>query len=118
MLDKTYRIPKQNIPQIVRQGKKLTCNYFDLKFWYDNSLDHPLFAFIVSTKIDKRAVVRNTIKRKLRASVYSLIKSGFTFRNGNYIFLVRNVEISKLKSQEIAEIIYRTIETRNATRDS
>jgi len=34
-----------------------------------NNLDYPRFGFVISKKIDKRAVVRNSLKRKLSASV-------------------------------------------------
>lgn len=104
MLKAKYRIPKQEIPRIAKQGKKYTDGLFDVKVWYDNSLTHPLFAVIVSTKIDKRAVVRNTIKRKFRAALFELLKENF-FKPANYIFLIKDVKIMDLKSYEIKLMI-------------
>ena len=108
MINKSYRISKKNIPVFVKRGKRFSSELFDIKVWYDDKLPHSLFTIIISTKIDKRAVVRNTIKRKVRASIYALLEESF-FRKGNYIFLIKDVKINELKSHEIKGLIHRTL---------
>ena len=52
-----------------------------------NTLSYPRFAFVVSKKIDKRAVVRNKLKRILRERVFSLcdLHAGY-----DMVFVVRS----------------------------
>lgn len=75
-----HRIPTHDIEKTMRQGKKLHAShvFFSIK---KNNTQPPCnrFAFIVSTKVDKRAVVRNTVRRKmkeiLRATVF--VREGY-----------------------------------------
>lgn len=71
MLKKKYRLPSD-----VRLGraKTITAKSFVLKTAV-NSLSYPRFAFVISKKVDRRAVVRNRIKRKLSGSIEPLIGS-------------------------------------------
>lgn len=106
MLGAKYRIPKSEIPNVVRRGKRFQSDLFDIKAWYDNNLDHPRFAIVVSTKIDKRAVVRNTIKRKFRSAIYSMLSSHDNFfRKGNFAIIVKKVEVKNFDPDELDEII-------------
>lgn len=64
--------------------KKTKNKFFDSSLLkvkvFSEEFEDPKFAFIVSKKIDKRAVVRNKIKRILRNEVEKVlenIKSGF-----------------------------------------
>lgn len=47
-------------------GESQVSRFFILKF-SKNSLPQNRFGFVVSKKIDKRAVVRNSLKRKIRS---------------------------------------------------
>lgn len=115
MLSSSYRIPKEEIPNIVRRGKKFSSEFFDVKAWFDDNLEHSHFAVVISAKVDKRAVVRNTIRRKFKAAIYKIINDELeiinkgTFRKGNYIFLIRNAKLQDLKSQEIEGLIKITL---------
>jgi ribonuclease P protein component len=109
MIGAKYRIPKNDIPSVVRKGKRFQSDCFDIKVWYDNELEHSRFAIIVSTKIDKRAVVRNTIKRKFRSAIFSILSSHDNFfRKGNYAIIVRKVDIKNLSADDI-EVLIRKI---------
>lgn len=61
MLKKKYRLPA-NVR--MKRAKKISSKYFFLNT-EDNGLACSRFAFVISKKVDKRAVVRNRIKRKL-----------------------------------------------------
>lgn len=71
MLKKKYRLPSD-----VRLGKTkiITAKSFVLKT-AANSLSYPRFAFVVSKKVDRRAVVRNRIKRKISGSIEPRIEN-------------------------------------------
>lgn len=60
------------------------------------------FAFIVSKKIDKRAVVRNSLKRKLRScieEVFDNIQKGYDF-----VFYPKQSAIKAERSEILKEI--------------
>lgn len=104
MLPKKYRLPKREIPVIVRKGKKQSNMYFDTKLWYDNNLEAPLFAFIISKKVNKSAVIRNTIKRKLRAAAWELIKEN-KIKPAKYVVIVRSFELMELTPSQIKDLL-------------
>jgi ribonuclease P protein component len=102
MLTKKHRIPKDKIMEVMRKGRKYWSNgFFDIRY---TSAPEFKFTFIVSTKISKRAVDRNKIKRKFRAAVGNLIKQD-KLNSGNYVFITRSIELLKYKSQEYEEMI-------------
>lgn len=110
MLSAKYRIPKKEIPSVVRRGKKYSSDLFDIKVWFNDELNHPHFAVIISTKIDKRAVVRNTIKRKFKTAINSInTDTSNIFRKANYAFLIKNVSLRDMKSKEIEELIIKLL---------
>lgn len=78
MLKRIYRLGK-----IVKLTKDKIYNgqFFTLRI-AKNGLFYNRYAFVVSKKIDKRAVVRNKIKRKLRSCIekmFNKIKTGYDF---------------------------------------
>lgn len=64
-------IPRLNrLPSTRLQSSQLvSTSLFTLRFTRNN-LYYPRFAFVVSKRIDKRAVVRNRLKRVLRQIAY------------------------------------------------
>lgn len=106
MLAKKYRLDPKRIPFIAKRGKKFSGQYFDLKVWYDEELEFPNFALAVSTKVDQKAVVRNRIKRKMRAAIEELLKEDF-FKKGSYLFIVKNNEVANLKQSELVDLTRR-----------
>ena len=69
MLKKKYRLPAS-----VRLGKAKTQSFkhFILKT-ANSELTYPRFAFVISKKVDNRAVVRNKIKREMTNSIQNMI---------------------------------------------
>lgn len=100
MLAKTYRLVGQrNFKKLAVEGKSIFLKELGLK-WLENGLNNSRFAFIVSTQIDKRATIRNRIKRRLRQIIHlrlKEIKPGF-----DLMFLTRPT-IKNLKYQELKE---------------
>ena len=72
---------KRDIDNVFKKGKTITGNFIFLRI-VKNDLDINRFAFVISTKISKKAVVRNKIKRQLREIIKKDIlktKQGFDF---------------------------------------
>jgi ribonuclease P protein component len=66
MLPVAHRLKKDEDFQKVASGGKYSYSpYFTLKY-KPNKLEHSRFGFVISTKIDKRATVRNRLKRQIR----------------------------------------------------
>ena len=53
------------IPQILRRGTRADSEFFSVIF-YPKRATHPRFACVVSRAVDKRAVARNTLRRRTR----------------------------------------------------
>jgi ribonuclease P protein component len=70
MLAKKYRLTKdKDIQNVLKKGKIFYHPFFNLKI-LKNNLQNPRFCIVISTKISKKAVVRNKVKRQLRAIIY------------------------------------------------
>lgn len=59
---------KKNIARVFRAGKRIQYDCFTL-FVVKNNLFHPRFAFIAPIAFDKRAVLRNRVRRMAREYV-------------------------------------------------
>ena len=89
MLKRVYRLGK--IVKLTK-GKNYNGQFFTLRS-AKNGLFYNRYAFVVSKKIDKRAVVRNKTKRKLRSCIekmFDKIKTGYDF-----VFYVKKVAASQ-----------------------
>lgn len=75
-----YRLRKsKEIEKLFKNGKSFLTPTISLRF-AKNNLDSSRFAVIISTKVHKRAVKRNLIKRRIRAvlrEVVEAVKPGF-----------------------------------------
>jgi len=68
MLKKKKRVTKELFQTVIKSGSTLSGHFFIFRFLKQKS---PQYAFVVSKKIAKRAVVRN----KLRRQGYNALKS-------------------------------------------
>ncbi len=102
MLARQYRLRKQNeFDQVFKKGKTVNSAFLVLKF-SGNGLGNNRFGFLVGSKIFKKAVLRNKIKRRLREAVkdlFPLIKPGY-----DLVFIVKSGLIEK-KYAEIKSLI-------------
>lgn len=71
MFAKQFRLPSRAFSQ--NTFSQVT-PFFILRFT-PNNIDHNRYGFVVSKKIDKRAIVRNKTKRKIRSVIESLHKN-------------------------------------------
>lgn len=82
-------------------GPSFNTRFFVLKT-ARNGLLHSRFGFIVSKKIDKRAVVRNSLKRKIRSCLeknFLGIKPGF-----DLLFLLKKEAVDKNQLEICSEV--------------
>lgn len=81
--------------------KTFSTPIFNLKIG-KNSQEAKRFAFVVSKKIDKRAVVRNSLKRKFRSCIEEIFDN---IGNGwDFIFYPKQAGIKSTREQILEEI--------------
>lgn len=105
MLTRQQRLKSKEIPHLARKGRRVYSEDFELRMWWDNKFKEPAFAVSVSTTIDKRAVVRNRIRRKFKVAIKQLLESGFKFRNGKYLIIVRNLKVLEIPVEDLTKMI-------------
>ena len=79
MLPKIQRVKKELFPIIFKKGRGWRLDFFSLSI-FPLAGQKSSFAFIVSNKMAKKAVLRNKIKRRMRAVIakhLSEIKEGY-----------------------------------------
>lgn len=101
MLPKSHRLPASEIQTVLKQGRKITMPMGQLIF---RQTQNPVsrFAFVVSARIDKRAVVRNRIKRLLRESIRHLLPQ---IAEGRDFVIIAKKNISGLNQSETDNLI-------------
>ncbi|MDD3102161.1 MAG: ribonuclease P protein component [Patescibacteria group bacterium] len=110
MLSREYRLTKnKDFGKVAKFGKQAWTQYFGLK-WLKNDLKNSRFGIVVSLKVDKKAVVRNRIKRRIRAILdirKKDIKSGFDF------MILTRTEIKNLDYWQIDDILKNILHKEN-----
>lgn len=97
MLSKNHRLKKtKEIERVFEKGHWYQQDFISLKL-FKNQLGVSRFAIIVSTKIDKRAVVRNKIRRWLSEMIRKKLPA---ITAGYDILLIPKKEISHKNYQE------------------
>lgn len=89
MLKKTFRLPAQTR---FDHPSSFHLSSFSLLI-QKNGLLYTRFGFVVSKKVDKRAVVRNTVKRQLRSCIEALqadIAPGF-----DMLFVIKKAAVTQ-----------------------
>lgn len=100
MLPAKLRLPATEIATIARRGKKLSQEYLDIRFVSDETLKHPQFAVSVGLKASKSAVVRNKIKRRLRAAIVDLMQEK-EVQKGKYLLVAKSDKLAETDCKEI-----------------
>lgn len=98
MLSKKFRLSAKDIPSVVKNGKRQNLRYFSYSVLPSSSFQA---AFVVSNKIDKKAVVRNKIKRRLREAVQKNLN---VLGNNKIIFFAKKEIVSAPYSEILNEI--------------
>lgn len=106
MLTKQYRLQKsKDIEMVFKRGKTLDNKLLFLKL-RKNDLGNSRFGFAIGTKISKKAVIRNRLKRQLREIVrknLSDVKPGFD------VIIIAKPEIINKNYQEIKNDLERLL---------
>lgn len=106
MLPQQNRLKKtKDFDRVFKQGLFINDRFISFKV-ARNDLSVTRFGFIVSTKISKRAVVRNKIKRWLRAATLPLLKD---MKTGFDVVVLTRPEITKSDFHEIKNIVKKLI---------
>lgn len=95
MLAKQYRLPAK---EKLVNSKSIGNEFFRI-LTKPNVLNHNRFGFVVSKKIDKRAVVRNRLRRVLSEIVREFINS----EQGKDILIVVKKNFFEVKIEEIKQ---------------
>ncbi len=74
MLPKARRLTRQQFWQVQQTGQSLTHSHWAGKY-LQNHLNYNRFGVVTSAKLDKRAVVRNKLRRQIYAAVAKLAGS-------------------------------------------
>lgn len=100
MLAKKYRLRKnKDFEKAAKKGQAVFGNALSLK-WIKNDLYYARFGIVVSLKVDKRATVRNRIKRIIRA----IIRGHFNqFKQGFDYLVLANHDIKSMDYNEIKD---------------
>jgi ribonuclease P protein component len=98
MLKKTFRLSNsKDIYVTSLRGRSFFSPYFVIKFVASPAaLPLPRFTVIVSTKVSKRAVERNRIKRVLREAIRGDLSA---FRPGDYVIIVKARAAKRLPAE-------------------
>jgi ribonuclease P protein component len=102
VLPKKNRLSDQDFAVVKKEGKKVIGPLFGLLIKRDGG-NETRFGFIVSKKIDKRATVRNKIKRQLDQALFpflSQIKPGV-----KVVFLARRSLINQAFTRIRSEMV-------------
>ena len=95
MLKKVNRLAKaKDIQQAFARGRTFFNPFFTVKFI--SNLDAPRFTIVVSTKVFKKAVFRNRLKRIIREY---LRKNLANFKKGHYMIMAKP-KINKLSEAD------------------
>ena len=108
MLKKDQRLKTRDIPHLARKGKKIVSDGFEVRVWWDNKIK-PAFSISISTALDKRAVVRNKVKRKFKVTILDLQKNKYVFRNGKYLFIIRDLKVLDFNTAELGRLIMKAL---------
>ncbi len=104
MLASMYRFHRRNhVNRVFKQGKTSRSGCFMMKYRLDEQLSSPRFAIAVSKKVDKRAVVRNRIRRR----VFEVIRLQLPQLASNLeaVVVVNDASVATMKPEELAEHI-------------
>lgn len=101
MLAKRFRLPSSVIFQ---HAKSFHTPFFRVML-NPNGLPYSRFGFVVSKKIDKRAVVRNRIKRVLRSAVRDFLENG----QGMDVIFIAKQQIIEAGSEIIEKEVYESL---------
>jgi len=106
MIPQELRVPKKLIPLILKKGNSVNSRLFIVRFWSNNEQTYR-FRTIVSTKLEKKAVDRNKIRRRIYEAVNTNLKaiSINGIKNPQDLILIPKKKIKYAKYKDIEDDI-------------
>lgn len=105
MLPKSNRLTRKDFEILFRAGKKASNKDFFARFYFLKDIKKTGCGFkvavVTSSKISKKAVVRNRIRRRVYASFRRLLPSLPSIWSNVFLSLSLTHDISKMKTAEI-----------------
>lgn len=114
MLRASYRLQANQIQTVLQRGRFKVAYHNNSKLFtlkYLPAKEHK-FCFVVSTKVDKRATVRNRIKRRLRAVIYKLLQAN-EIKTGYYVLIAQNPDLAKIDFTTLLSKISESVKSLN-----
>ena len=107
MLPKENRLPGYAFILVKKRGRTLRSKNLTLKVLEEGGERPSRIGIIISTKVSKKAVVRNRIKRKIKKSVLKIlpeIKNGF-----DIVLIVKPIAVNENDFSEEIEVVLKGI---------
>ena len=104
-LARKYRLSKKDIERVFKRGKTVKSSFLFIRF-LENNLSYARVAAIVSSKILKKAVDRNRLKRIITET----IRSGHFLERSLDAAIVATLNILGKPSKEIKRELQQTID--------
>ena len=104
MLAKKYRFHgHRSLNPVLTHGKTVRNDYLRIKYWKKQHRQKVRWAVVVSRKVDKSAVVRNRIRRRL----YEVVRRQWgNFDQGvDLVIIVNNKQIAIMEAAELEEAV-------------
>lgn len=99
MLPKENRLHKDNdIKDLVKRGQSFFLPEMVLKYRKQRTEQPIQIAFVVSAKVDKRAVVRNKVTRRLKEASKEMLPR---LKNGYFLLIIAKKKILDLEFKDI-----------------
>ena len=108
MLNKKYRFHSRGgVRYVYQHGKTIRSPKMSL-IHTDNSRGFTRFAVVVSKKVEKSAVKRNRIRRR----VYEVLRRNFDLipKKKDYIFVIFSSDVAKIDFNELEKIMGELVE--------
>ncbi len=110
MLPSVNRIPTGDIRRVMKTGRRLPGYGMILIYVRSKEMkvvpSAPRFSFVVSTKVDKRAVVRNRVRRILSESVHHLLDRIAPATDGIILASKELVGLSQKEAEERISAVF------------
>lgn len=100
MLSRKTKLQTKEIDQVKASRQEVFSPSFTLKYVDRGDTGVAKFACVISKKIDKRAVVRNKLKRLIKKAV----KQTHVGEGRNYVFFVKRAISDKTEAAIIGEV--------------